>query len=293
MDGVIVVNKPEGWTSHDVVNKMRRIAGTRRIGHLGTLDPMATGVLPLVIERATRLAQFYMKSGKTYRARIRFGHSTSSYDRQGEPTGPHVDITLDPAAVEQALAGFRGVQQQTPPAVSAKKIGGVPAYKLARRNVAVHLDPVEVTIYSIELESCQGDTIAIRVHCSAGTYLRSLAHDLGQKLGCGAYVDELQRVESGEFRLEQARTLAELETLSREGRLEEALIPAARLLPDIPSEVVDNLTVTQIRQGRDFRVSPFRVERGSQYVKALATDGSLVAIGEVRMPNLYHPKLVL
>lgn len=293
MDGVIVVDKPETWTSHDVVNKMRRIAGTRRVGHLGTLDPMATGVLPLVINKATRLAQFYLKSEKRYEATVRFGYATDSYDREGTPSSEPVEVTLDPVRVESLLEDFRGPLIQMPPAISAKKIGGTPAYKLARKQVPVELKPVDVMIHSLELVECGKDTIRIRVHCSAGTYLRSLAHDLGQRMGCGAFIAELRRTASGDFTIGQARTLGELEALAAEGRLVEALVPAAQLLPGMPSEMVDGITAGQIRQGRDFRVSPFRVARGAKYVKAIGPDGELIAIGEAKLPNLYHPVLVV
>lgn len=293
MDGVIVVNKPGGWTSHDVVNKMRRLAGTRRVGHLGTLDPMATGVLPLVAGRATRLAQFYMRNDKRYDALIRFGYATDTYDRDGTATTPRTDPVLDTATIEPLLDEHRGLILQTPPAISAKKVGGQPAYKLARKRVAVELKPVQVTVYSLELLECAGSAIRIRVHCSAGTYLRSMAHDLGQKVGCGAFLEALRRTASGDFTIENARTLSELEEMAGQGRLKEALVPAARLLPQFPAETVDAFTVSQIRQGRDFRVSPFRVQRGAKYVKAMSPEGDLVAIGEVKMPNLYHPILVL
>jgi tRNA pseudouridine55 synthase len=293
MDGVIVVNKPSGWTSHDVVNKMRRLAGTKKIGHLGTLDPMATGVLPLVVGRATRLAQFFMRGDKKYEGVIRFGHATSTYDREGEITSAHVNVTLDLSQVERELENFRGTILQTPPAVSAKKVDGVPAYKLARKRIPVALKPVEVSIHSFELLEAGSDSLTVRVHCSAGTYLRSLAHDLGQRLGCGAYLEELRRTASGDFEIAQSRTLPELEVLSQEGRMKEVLVPAAKLLPEFPGEVVDSLTVSQIRQGRDFRVSPFRVVRGSKYVKAISPEGDLVAIGEVKLPNVYHPILVM
>jgi tRNA pseudouridine55 synthase len=293
MDGVIVVDKPEAWTSHDVVGKMRRITATKRIGHLGTLDPLATGVLPLVVGRATRLSQFYVKSDKQYDAVIRFGYSTATYDREGAPASEKTSVELDPLHIAQILDEFRGPITQVPPAVSAKKIDGVPAYKLARKNVPIEMKPIAVEIYMLELVSCSTDTIRIRVHCSGGTYLRSLAHDIGQRLGCGAFVDQLRRTASGHFTIEQSRTIPQLEELSKDGRLEEALIPAVNLLPEMPNEVVDNVTLGQIRQGRDFRVSPFRVRRGAKYVKAISSDGQLVAIGEVKLPNLYHPVLVL
>ncbi len=293
MNGVIVVNKPEKWTSHDAVNKIRRLAGTRRVGHLGTLDPMATGVLPLVVGGATRLAQFYTRNEKVYDAFIRFGYSTDTYDREGKPTSPITEPVISREELEPLLDRFRGPIQQTPPPISAKKIGGTPAYRLARKNVAVELKPVEVTIYSLELFECDGSGARMIVHCSAGTYLRALAHELGALLGCGAFLEELKRTRSGEFSIEQARTIDQLETLANEDRFIEAFIPAAELLPEFPSEFVDPTTAGFIRQGRDFRVSPFRVRPGSKFVKAIGQNGELIAIGEAKLPNLYHPMLVL
>jgi tRNA pseudouridine55 synthase len=293
MDGVLVVDKPEGWSSHDAVNKARRLTNIRRIGHLGTLDPMATGVLPLVIGRATRLAQFFVKGEKTYDAVIRFGYATDTYDRDGTPITPATEPSIQRAQLETALESFTGLLQQTPPPISAKKIAGTPAYKLARKNLPVDLKPVEVTVYSIDLLGLEGDRAHVVVRCGAGTYMRSIAHDLGKALGCGAFLDKLCRKVSGDFTIEQAKPMTELEELARDNRLEEVLIPAGRLLPQFPSEIVDALTAGQIRQGRDFRVSPFRVRPATRYVKAVTQQGELVAIGEMKLPNLYHPFLVL
>jgi len=293
MDGVVVVNKPEGWTSHDAVNKLRRLAGTRRVGHLGTLDPMATGVLPLVVGKATRLAQFFIRADKEYDAVIRFGYATDTYDRDGAPLGEDTHPSIDRERLQAALARFSGTILQAPPPVSAKKIGGTPAYKLARKQLPVELKPVEVTIHSIKLLSVEGAEARLVVRCSAGTYMRSLAHDLGRELGCGAFLKSLCRTVSGDFTLEQARPIEELEVMAQEGRLTEALIPAVQLLPQFPCEVVDLVTAGQIRQGRDFRVSPFRVKPATRYVKAVSQQGELIAIGELKLPNVYHPFLVL
>lgn len=293
MDGVIVVDKPCDWTSHDIVNKMRRIAGTKRIGHLGTLDPGATGVLPLVIGRATRLAQFYTKNDKIYEGIIHFGYSTNTYDAEGDPTSPEVAVTLDRTELEQILDRFRGPISQTPPAISAKKIGGKPAYALARKNEAVDLKPVEVEVYSLDILRIDGCEAEVRVHCSAGTYLRSIAHDAGRAMGCGAFLKTLRRTASGDFKIDSARTLEALANLAAEQRLDQALIPAAELLPEFPMEMVDPITAGQIRNGRDFRVSPFQARKGARYVKAVTPQGDLVAIGEARLPHLYHPVLVL
>ena len=296
-DGVIVVDKPEGWTSHDVVGKMRGIAGTRRVGHLGTLDPIATGVLPLMIGQATRLARFWDRSEKEYEAVVRFGFSTSTYDRAGEPCEPswagdsEPNITAE--QVEACLAPMRGEIEQVPPPVSAKKINGVPAYKLARQNIPVDLAPVKVSIYELTLLDLEGTRARLRVRCSAGTYVRSIVHRLGLSLGCGAHVDSLVRTRSGPFRMEQALRLEQLQELKDEGRLAEVLVPTSDLLPEFPVVFVDDVAVTHIRQGRDFNVSPFRVDAGSPHVKAIGPDGRLVAIGKIAMPNVYHPMVVL
>jgi tRNA pseudouridine55 synthase len=293
LDGVIVVDKPEGWTSHDVVGKMRRVAGTKKIGHLGTLDPIATGVLPLVIGRATRLAQFYTRSDKIYEGVVRFGWATTTYDRAGTPTTPQTEYTIDPAALEAAMEAFRGPILQTPPLVSAKKIDGRRAYELVRASVAVELEPVQVQIYELVVLESSGAEARMRVHCSGGTYMRSIAHDLGQALGCGAHLTELRRIASGEFELSHARTIPQLESLAADERLLDALVPAGQMLPGMPSVLVDDLVTAQIRNGRNFPASPFRSEPASRLVKAVTRQGDLVAIGEAVLPNLYHPIVVL
>jgi tRNA pseudouridine55 synthase len=293
VDGVLVVDKPERITSHDVVNRVRRMAGTRRVGHLGTLDPMATGVLPLLIGRATRLAQFFSTGEKKYDARIRFGWATDTYDRDGKPISEPETPRFTRGELEAALAPFRGSFLQTPPPFSAKKIAGTPAYRLARRQIAVELRPVEVHVFALDFLEFESNTARVLVHCSAGTYLRSIAHEVGQKLGCGAYLEALRRTSSGDFTEDQARTLEQLGSLATAGTFDQAIIPASRLLPHFPNATVDALTVTQIRQGKDFRLSPFVDRAGAKHVKAVSQEGDLIAIGEARLPHLYHPILVL
>jgi tRNA pseudouridine55 synthase len=292
MNGFVIVDKPAGCTSHDVVNVWRRLSRSRRVGHLGTLDPMATGVLVLAVGSATRLAQFYTQQTKTYEGEIDLGVVSGTYDADGEvqPTG----IEPPPLAeVIAALDRFRGRIQQMPPPVSAKKIRGVPAYKLARKNIEVDLKPVEVEISELEVLQQTPGRIKIRVSCSAGTYVRSLAHDLGQTLGCGAILSSLRRQRSGDFEVDQAHSLDKLRALAAEGRLEESVIPASALLPQFPTAHVDSTLEAQIRQGREFRVSPFAIKPGSPFVKAVSQSGDLIAIGELRIPNLYHPAVVL
>lgn len=293
LDGVIVIDKPEGWTSHDVVAKTRRIAETRRIGHLGTLDPIATGVLPLVIGRATRLAQFYTRSDKIYEGVVRFGWATDTYDRAGVPIGEKREVQLHAAELERYLDKFRGEFMQTPPPVSAKKVAGRRAYELARQAVAVELEPVRVQVYELALLEISGPDARLRAHCSGGTYVRSIAHDLGQALGCGAHLLDLRRTASAEFDLAQARTLNQLESLAVEERLLDAFVPAADLLPGFPAVFVDDQAIAGIRNGRNFPASAFRTQAGSRYVKALSRQGELVAIGEAVLPHLYHPIVVL
>jgi tRNA pseudouridine55 synthase len=292
MNGLVLIDKPKGCTSHDVVNQWRRLAHTKRAGHLGTLDPMATGLLLLVTGSATRLARFFEKQAKTYEAEIEFGLISDTYDAEGEISETNISAP-DPARVLAALNQFRGAFLQTPPPVSAKKIKGVPAYKLARKQQPVALAPVEVEIKSIDVRNFSGNILSITVTSSAGTYIRSLAHDLGSVLGCGAILSSLRRTQSGAFRVENARTLEHLENLAREERLPESVIPAAQMLPEIPTAWVDTETEVQIRQGRDFRTSPFSIKPGAPFVKAVSSSGDLVAVGEFRLPNVYHPMLVL
>ena len=293
MDGVIVIDKPEDWTSHDVVAKVRGILKTKRVGHLGTLDPIATGVLPLVIGKATRLAQFYTRSDKTYEGIVRFGWATATYDRAGEITGEQTDCILSREILEPALTAFRGQVEQAPPPVSAKKVAGKRAYELARESKPVELESVTVQIYELALLDIDGADVRLRVRCSGGTYIRSIAHDLGKALGCGAHIHSLRRLASAEFDIAQARTLDELKALAVEDRAREALIPPAQMLPSFPNVFVDDLLEAQIRNGRNFPASPFRAGGPSQYAKALSRAGDLVAIGEAVLPTLYHPVVVL
>jgi len=210
MNSVLIIDKPAGLTSHDVVNRARRILHERSIGHLGTLDPMATGVLPLVTGSLTRLAQFYTASEKTYEGSIRFGFATDTYDADGEATTTPQSVHLRAEEVETLAARFRGVITQTPPPFSAKKIKGVPAYKLARQQKAVVLQPVQVEIKEFEILAVEIDRVRFRARVASGTYMRAVAHDLGRELACGAHLESLRRTAVAEFTLEDAHTLEEL-----------------------------------------------------------------------------------
>jgi tRNA pseudouridine55 synthase len=210
MNGVLVIDKPAGFTSHDVVNRVRHILEQRSVGHLGTLDPMATGILPLVTGSLTRLAQFYTHAEKTYEGMIRFGFATDTYDAEGEPTTPAQEVDLRAEDIEALAAKFRGVFEQMPPPFSAKKIHGVPAYKLARKQKEVVLKPAQVEIKQLEILNLGSDRVSFRARVASGTYMRSVAHEMGERLGCGAHLESLRRTAVAEFRIEDAHTLEEL-----------------------------------------------------------------------------------
>src|SRR3954465_9997005 len=218
MNAVLIIDKPAGFTSHDVVARVRRILNERSVGHLGTLDPMATGVLPLVLGNMTRLAQFYLKSEKSYEGVIRFGFATDTYDAEGKPSTTPQESTLTLEKVRQLATKFVGVIEQMPPPYSAKKIGGVPAYKLARKNKEVALKPVQVEIKQFEILSMEGCCANFQARVASGTYMRSVAHDMGQFAGCGAHLQSLRRTAVAEFVIEDAHTLQKLEEAARSCR---------------------------------------------------------------------------
>lgn len=285
MNGVLIIDKPAGLTSHDVVNHVRRILNQRAVGHLGTLDPMATGVLPLVVGSFTRLAQFYTTSEKTYEGGIRFGFSTDTYDAEGAPTSPPQDVTLQKEEVEKLAARFRGLIQQLPPPFSAKKINGVPAYKLARKHKPVVLEAVQVEIKEFEILSVEGGQAHFRALVASGTYMRSVAHDMGTALGCGAHLESLRRTAVAEFSLADAHTLDGLRS-----DLDDLFVHPRRLLPQFPSVTADEATVARIRDGRTVNLP--ELSRARQ-VKVFSGQRELIAIASRVAGSLFHPRLVL
>jgi tRNA pseudouridine55 synthase len=319
MNAVLIIDKPAGLTSHDVVNRARRILRERSIGHLGTLDPLATGVLPLVTGNLTRLAQFYTASEKTYEGTIRFGFATDTYDAEGEPTTAPQTVSLRAEQVEALAARFRGVIEQTPPPFSAKKIKGVPAYKLARQQKEVILQSVQVEIKEFEILAIDVDRVRFRARVASGTYMRSVAHEMGQALACGAHLESLRRTSVAEFMLEDAHTLDEISNLCQphqnqchpdrsvpspkgtervaEGPdvvvtedLEFLFVHPRKLLPNFPSVTADEPTVARIRSGRTVNLPD--VSRARQ-VKVFAGQRDLIAIATRIAGTLFHPKLVL
>jgi len=247
MDAVLVIDKPSGLTSHDVVARVRRLIGERSVGHLGTLDPLATGVLPLLTGRFTRLAQFYTAADKTYEGVIRLGFSTNTWDAEGEPLDAAQTVKVSLEQVRRAAQEFTGNIEQQPPKFSAKKIAGVPAYKLARRDRDVKLKKVSVHVYRFEIHGLEGDRAHFTAEVSAGTYVRSLAHELGQRLEIGAHLSELRRTRSAEFTLAQAVTLDQLAEIRKNrsapsgdgvSLIAQFSLHPRQILPKIPSVTV-------------------------------------------------------
>src|SRR5258708_34705699 len=238
LDGALVMDKPRGKTSHDVVEAVRRIVGFRQIGHLGTLDPLATGVLVLLLGRATRLSQFYFGRRKRYDSTFRFGFATDTYDADGAPLGPDTLPQIDRGEIERLAAARVGRFPQMPPPYSAKKIHGRPAHELARKKKPVELKPVEIEVYDFRVNEVSGSLARVSIECAAGTYIRSLAHDMGAAIGCGAHLAEIVRTAVGEFTLDQAVKLEDLQRAGAESNLARYVIPLERLLPELPSATV-------------------------------------------------------
>lgn len=247
MDGILVIDKPAGWTSHDVVAKVRRLTGVRRVGHAGTLDPLATGVLPLGIGQGTRVLEYLSNSDKRYTARLRLGAATDTYDADGTVTERGDWQHLTEAAVRTALATFAGAIEQRPPAYSAIKQGGVPLHKLARRGVAVEAPLREVTVYTIEVLDLQLPDVVFDVWCSKGTYVRSLAHDLGARLGCGAHLTALRRTATGSLTADEAIDLKSL--VLADGNWPRRLLPLDTPLLDRPAIILDEADARRLADG--------------------------------------------
>ena len=302
MNGILVIDKPPGLTSHDVVQRVRRLTHERSVGHLGTLDPMATGVLPLLLGKFTRLAQFFSDTEKEYEGTIRFGFATDTYDADGEPVDSEKPADFSDAELGAAVTSLTGRIQQMPPPFSAKKIAGVPAYKLARKGEAPELKSVEVEVAEFKLwpipepsPAADADSVLHNTHyrtlynfhaqVGSGTYIRSLAHDLGRKLGCGAHLASLKRTRSGEFSLDQAVALDSLTTES----VTAALIDPKAILARLPNVVLRSDETTRIRHGNATNLPVFSP---ANLVKVF-DDTDLIAIAQRVAGTLFQPKVVL
>jgi tRNA pseudouridine55 synthase len=309
-DGALVINKPQGKTSHDIVDAVRHLAGFRQIGHLGTLDPLATGVLVLLLGKATRLVRFYSGRRKRYLAGFRFGYATNTYDSEGTPAGPDAAPVLDREALEHLASESRGRSEQMPPIFSAKKVHGRPAYELARKNQVVELKPVSIELFEYRLTGIEGPLARFSIECSSGTYIRSLAHDMGQKLGFGAHLAEICRTAVGEFSIDQALTIEELAQSARETRLAACLISLENLLPDYPRANVLPVLEKKVRHGGKFNVLPSQIQpgrielppgattqldsegAGAPRLRVFSQQNKLIAIAQAVVPRTYQPVVV-
>ena len=290
VNGLLIVDKPGGVTSHDVVARLRRATGEKSIGHLGTLDPMATGVLPLLLGKFTRLAQYFGASEKSYTGTIRFGFATDTYDAEGQPAAEPEPLTHSLEALRMLTAQFQGQIEQMPPPFSAKKIGGQPAYKQARAGETPQLRAVPVTIHEFVLESLTGDTAAFRMRVSAGGYVRSVAHELGQAVGCGAHLVSLRRTAAGAFHLAEAIPLDEIERLAAAGELEARMPHPRAILPEMPAVTADAQTVGRLRNGMQVNLPDFST---APQVRIFVGQRDLIAIGRRVAGTLFQPVAVL
>ena len=276
IDGVLNLWKPVGMTSHDVVQRVRKWAKQRRVGHLGTLDPMATGVLPIALGEATKLSRLLTHGDKSYSARIRLGVETTTYDREGEVVHETAGPWPEREQVEKALEHFRGEIDQTPPPFSAVKVDGEPSYRRARRGEEFQLEPRRIRLDRVELAGYEPPVLSIEVECSAGTYLRSIAHDLGRALGTGAHLWELSRPRSGPFLLSQALPLEELDACGQE-----RVMPMAAAT-GLPTYEVDARTCRRVGNG---------VQLGRHEIKGVPPQGILQLVRKGRLAALVEARL--
>jgi tRNA pseudouridine55 synthase len=290
LNGLLVLDKPPGMTSHDVVSLVRRATGEKSIGHLGTLDPMATGVLPLLLGRYTRLAQFFSQAEKQYTGEIRFGFATDTFDAEGTASGEAVALTKSLEELRALAAKFHGEIDQVPPVYSAKKLGGVAAHKLARAGLPVPVKPARITIHEFELLGLEGETASFTMTVSAGGYVRSVAHELGQLAGCGAHLASLRRVRAGAFGLAQAITVEQLKEAAGAAALE-AMLPHPRtLLPELPSVTVDEQIAGRLRNGMQVNLPEFSQ---APLVKVFSSPTELIAIARRIAGTLMQPHVVI
>ena len=295
MNGLLVIDKPGGITSHDVVNRLRSITGERSIGHLGTLDPMATGVLPLLLGRFTRLAQYFSTAEKSYTGTIRLGFATDTYDAEGEAAGAdrwtEFADSISLGRMREIAAGYQGEMEQMPPPFSAKKIQGKPAYKLARAGQPVELKPAKVRIGSLSILNLEGPEAEFAMSISAGGYVRSVAHSMGQELGCGAHLSSLRRTRAGVFTLEDAHRLEQLERLAGDAEALEGLCIHPRMvLPEMPAVGADSEALGRLRNGAQAHLAEFS---DAPLVKVFAGQRELAGIARRVAGTLFQPVMVM
>lgn len=306
MDGLILVNKPQNLTSHDIVARIREFLKVRRAGHFGTLDPLATGLMMVAVGKTTRLFPFFSKADKSYRGVMRLGFSTETYDSRGKPTSREIKDYPTKPTVRKAMKKFEGVTEQIPPPYSAKKYKGKPLYSLARGKKEFELRPTRVSIHFLRLKKYNPPFLEFEVRCSSGTYIRSLAHDLGQILGCRAHLSELTRTAVGNFHLKGCLTLEEIKKLAEAKQIEKFLLPLESLLPEFPKIILDEQGEALARNGNfilaenvlkitpAFPSLPTDSSQLDIIFRMFSREGKFLAIAK-KMPekNCFHPFLVI
>ena len=291
MNGLLVLDKAAGMTSHDVVAIVRRATGEKSIGHLGTLDPMATGVLPLLLGKYTRLAQFFGHAEKRYEGTIRFGFATDSFDADGERASEPQPLTQTLEQLRELAKHFHGAMEQVPPIFSAKKIGGVPAHRLARAGKDVPVKPASISVQKFVLTALDGETASFEMEISAGGYVRSVAHELGALAGCGAHLASLRRTGAGAFSLEQAITVDQLKTVAGDGAAIETLLRHPRsILAEMPSVTVDDQAAGRLRNGMQVNLPEFS---NASLIKVFISPTELLAIAKRIAGTLTQPIVVI
>ncbi len=292
INGILNVNKPEGKTSFDIVARLRRLTGEKHVGHSGTLDPIATGVLPICFGQATRVVQFLTDSSKTYLAEIELGLTTDTFDRQGRITQQGDPTTITVAQIQEALDTFRGTIEQTPPIYSALKYQGIRSYELARAGLSITLPSRRIDILNLEFKGYQPPLMTISVECSKGTYIRSLAHDIGQHLGCGAHLKNLVRLRCGPFHIQDALSLPEIEDAFQNDIWKDLLYPLDSPVLNWKTIIVDQRNELAIRNGRALPLSKAPTP-SVKYCRAYNLDGNFIAVMHfVSEENLWRPEKV-
>lgn len=281
--GLIVINKPQNITSHDVVDKVRKLFRIKKVGHFGTLDPMAEGILLIGMGKATKFFNFYMQKKKLYAGKIKFGFATTTYDCEGTPVSEKTAVDLTGIDITALMSGFTGKISQTPPIYSAKKVSGKPLYKYARARQEVEIKPVQVEIFSLTGKVLDKETLAFEAETSSGTYIRSLAHDMGQRLGVGAYLDQLTRVRIGEFGLQNAVTLEQMSQEVQAGNISAVVTPIEALLPEFPKIILNQggrkAVLNGVAPGVKEILKMMSMERRENY-RLFDEEGKLLAIAK-------------
>ena len=293
VSGVIVLDKPQGMSSSDAVQHVKRLFGARKVGHTGSLDPLATGVLPLCLGAATKFSQYLLNSDKRYLAHVRLGISTNSGDADGEVLEEREVEGIDRARLESALEAFRGEIEQVPSMFSAVKHHGKPLYKLARQGIEIEREARPVTVYSNDVVAFEGTGLTLDIHCSKGTYVRTIAHDLGEALGCGAHVDALRRTQAGPYAEDDLETLEEIETARLEHRLDDLLRPVASTVGQWPEVALTGAPAFYLKQGQPVLVPHAPTAGWVRLVEGTDSEGTFIGVGEILDDGRVAPRRLI